>query len=754
MLSRLSSRRSVLALQRTRRILKKQQQQQVRFHDGCKVIGRFLMDDDFRTSSLSFDQQKLLSFHQHPAWTKTSITQTRHLASSAVPDDDNNGDDSNDDIVPVEHNDDVNNKNEVIAASGDETTDQGVVDETDQYSRIDQLEHVLLRPGMYVGPNERLPPQPCWVLDPSPPPPTMELLENPSLVLQLQQQQQTGTAAATPIPFQMTRKDCGVVPALVKIFDEILVNASDNRLRHPKTSTRIDVLIDPGYCGGGGGDGDDDGDMDNHHRPPFIRIWNDGKGIPVMKHRKEQMYVPELLFGHLLTGSNFNDDEKRLTGGRHGYGAKLTNIFSKQFMVETVDTKRQLWYQQVWSNNMKTTSAPRIERLDAAVTTKAADHDNNSSSSSSTNNSMMQDYTCVSFSPDIARLTGDPTSANIIDPADYALMCKRVMDVAGCAAGKLHITLNGIDLSLSSFADYVQLYRKHGQQQQQQSDGDNNNNNDSRGAVCYHSINSRWSVGIGLSESGSFESISFVNGMATTRGGTHVNALVQQVTKKIQERVEKLDPELSKLVSQGLIRRHLFVACDTLIENPTFDSQMKEYLTSSPSNFGSSYTLSQKFLQELVTPIEQGGPGIVEDVLRVAQGRQQATLMQAVTGKKRSRNNLLSIPKLDDAHQAGTESGWDCTLILTEGDSAKALAVAGLEVIGRDRYGVFPLRGKFLNVRDASLTQLTTNEEVKSLCAILGLDFEKTYDTVEERRELRYGRVMLMTDQDQGRLPR
>lgn len=92
--------------------------------------------------------------------------------------------------------------------------------------------------------------------------------------------------------------------------------------------------------------------------------------------------------------------------------------------------------------------------------------------------------------------------------------------------------------------------------------------------------------------------------------------------------------------------------------------------------------------------------------------------------------------------------GSQCSLILTEGDSAKALAVAGLEVIGRERFGVFPLRGKFLNVREASVDQLARNEEVKSLCSILGLDFNKDYETRSERSELRYGHVMLMCDQD------
>jgi DNA topoisomerase-2 len=134
-------------------------------------------------------------------------------------------------------------------------------------------------------------------------------------------------------------------------------------------------------------------------------------------------------------------------------------------------------------------------------------------------------------------------------------------------------------------------------------------------------------------------------------------------------------------------------------------------------------------------------------LIRVAKGRQQANLFKQIGGKKTKRQ-LLSIPKLEDAHNVGSAASMDCSLILTEGDSAKALAVAGLEIIGRDGFGVFPLRGKLLNVRHAPVDRLANNAEVKAMIAILGLDFDKEYDTVEERSDLRYGHVMLMTDED------
>ena len=500
---------------------------------------------------------------------------------------------------------------------------------------------------------------------------------------------------------RMVQRDCSLVPALNKVFDEILVNASDNRLRH-KSCTRVDVTIDPGCAEGA------------DRRPPLISVYNDGKGIPVQIHRKEKMYVPEMVFGHLMTGSNFNDTDKRITGGRHGYGAKLTNIFSHRFTVETADARKGLLYRQTWEDNMSVANEPEITPLEGGA----------------------GDYTRVSFVPDLPKLTGDATATTI--PVDeYAVMCRRVIDVAGCAGDKLDVTLNGRGVPIGSFQEYAQLYRPP----------------DSPPLV-FQRLNARWEVGIGLSSSGSFEAVSFVNGMATTRGGTHVNAIVNQVTKKIADRVVKLHPDLRETVGQGLVRRHLCVFINSLIENPTFDSQMKESLTSGPHTFGSRYSLSEKFLNGLIREEDAenndgvGGPGIVEELVRVGRGRQQANLLKKVGGKNQSKRRILSIPKLDDAHLAGTDEGADCTLILTEGDSAKALAVAGLEVIGRDRYGVFPLRGKFLNVRDASLDKLTNNAEVKALCSILGLDFEKSYATQDERKELRYGHVMLMTDQD------
>ena len=290
----------------------------------------------------------------------------------------------------------------------------------ERYSVKSQVEHVLLRPAMYVGPVSRVQPSVEWVLA-SPPPPLNNRADDKAL------------------NFAIVRREYAPAPALIKIFDEILVNASDNRMRNPETCTRIDVTINPG----------------SESNPPEITIFNDGNGIPIQMHKHENLYVPELLFGKLLSGSNFDDDEKRVTGGRHGFGAKLTNIFSKKFLVETVDSSRGLRYQQTWYNNMQTMEEPTIEKTSES------------------------DYTRVTFVPDLPRLTGLP-NARILDEQDYAAMCRRVVDIAGCARGELKVTLNGFTIPVPSFEAYSYLYR-----------------NSTLPPLCYMQVNDRWEVAVG-----------------------------------------------------------------------------------------------------------------------------------------------------------------------------------------------------------------------------------------------------------------
>ena len=237
---------------------------------------------------------------------------------------------------------------------------------------------------------------------------------------------------------------------------------------------------------------------------------------------------------------------------------------------------------------------------------------------------------------------------------------------------------------------------------------------------------------------GAFQQVSFVNSICTSKGGTHVEYVAKQIVDKIMAAVTKKNKKLQ--IKPFHVKANLWLFVNCLVVNPAFDSQTKETLNTKHGSFGSTYEISEAFMKEVMKS------GVVDLVLKVAQAKEEAKMARSLgPGKKRAK--LLGVPKLEDANMAGTREGHRCTLILTEGDSAKSLALAGIEVIGRDYYGCFPLKGKLLNVRDATSKQIGENAEIQNLIKIVGLQMGKKYDR-DMLTQLRYGSVMIMTDQD------
>jgi len=235
-----------------------------------------------------------------------------------------------------------------------------------------------------------------------------------------------------------------------------------------------------------------------------------------------------------------------------------------------------------------------------------------------------------------------------------------------------------------------------------------------------------------ISKSGSFEQLSFVNGINTIKGGKHIEYITNMITKNL---VDMALSKKKKVIKSQHIKDNLFIFVKALIVNPSFDSQSKEMLTTPVAKFGSKCELSEKFFDKLFKQ------GIIDKALSLTEFYDKKKLVKT-DGKKISK---IIVPKLDDANLAGTKHSAECTLILTEGDSAKTMAIAGLSVIGRDRYGVFPLRGKILNVKDATLQKISDNNEITAIKKIMGLEQNKKYTDISQ---LRYGSIMIMTDQD------
>lgn len=367
-------------------------------------------------------------------------------------------------------------------------------------------------------------------------------------------------------------------------------------------------------------------------------------------------------------------------------------------MVECLDSGRGKKFNQVFRNNMTVLEDPVVTSCTAAEKKRG-------------------DYVKITFSPDLEKFKMDR-----LDEDAVALFSKRAYDIAGTmgmAGGKkLSVTLNGDKLPIKNFKDYLGMF-----------DG-------LQKPVAYEKTD-RWEVGVAASPDATPHSVSFVNSICTQKGGTHCNYIVDQVANHLLAYFKKKRKKQQN-IKPAQVKNHLTVYVNCLIENPAFDSQTKDNLISKTRSFGSECKLPDKFLKaleksDLVATIEN----FVNYKEREAMKRKGGTKKTKITG----------ITKLDDANNAGTAKSKDCTLIITEGDSAKSLAMSGLSVVGRDYYGVFPLRGKPMNVRDATVAQVTKNEEIKNLVEILGLKYHTVYNE-ENIKTLRYGHLMIMADQD------
>ncbi len=494
----------------------------------------------------------------------------------------------------------------------------------ENYKKYSQIEHVLARPGMYIG-DTKCTTGDCWII--------------------------TDNKAHF--------KSCKWNPGIFKIFDEILVNAADEIQRN-KNMKFIKVKIE-----------NDE-----------ISIFNDS-GIPIEIHPEYNIYIPELIFANLLTSSNYDDSQKRTTGGLNGLGAKLTAIFSEYFTIETAKDGKK--YTQTFENNLSIINKPKISTCKS-------------------------DYTKITFKPDFKKFGTTGITDNTLD-----ILTRRVFDICAITNKDVSVYLNDKKLTIKDFSEYISVYIGPKK-------------------ICPRVIQEtpRWQVAISPSDSG-FKCISFVNGISTTDGGSHVDHVINPVIKRVTELIQ--EKHKSVTIKQQYIKDNLFVFINCYIENATYSSQTKEKNITKISDFGSRFSATDDFITNV------SKMGIIENVLILANAKEKKCL-QKTDGKKTSR---VIIPKLDDANKAGTKDSKMCTIIFTEGDSAKATAISGLSIVGRDTYGVFPLRGKLLNTRTASYSQMSKNEEINNIKQILGLQNGKKYSSVSD---LRYGKIMIMTDAD------
>ena len=464
-------------------------------------------------------------------------------------------------------------------------------------------------------------------------------------------------------------KEINYVPGLFKIYDEIIVNSRDASQNDPTCDT-IKIIY--------------------NSEENYISVYNNGQnGIPVEEHPEHKMLVPSMIFGELLTSSNYDDSEERTTG-RNGYGSKLANIFSNTFDVEVGDHNNGKKFKQTWTNNMSEKTKPKVTK-----------YGKNTS------------YVQIKFYPDLKKFGLDS-----LDNSHYDLFYRRAIDLAGTSNGKLKVFWNGKKIDCNNFKKYINFYYPN--------------------ETVFFEENNRWKIGCLYKPDSNNKIVSFVNGISTYRGGTHCNYVIDNIIKNlINNHIKKKNKDIK--LSPTLIKENIIFFIDSVIINPAFSSQTKNTLTTKSNKFGSKYDPSDGFIKKLAKC------GIVEQVIKLALFKENSQLKKN-DGKKQSR--LRGIVKLEDANKAGTKDSDKCSLILTEGDSAAGCARSGMSVVGRDHYGIFPLKGKLLNVREASTKQLMNNEEINHIKQIMGLKSDVKYDNDEDYKQLRYGKIIILTDQD------
>ncbi|KAJ3371281.1 DNA topoisomerase 2 [Allomyces arbusculus] len=512
-----------------------------------------------------------------------------------------------------------------------------------QFQHVSDVEHILLRPAMYIGsmdPETRM----DFVLAPGQAEPRFE------------------------------SRQITVVPALLKIFDEIISNAADNAQRPDSGMTCLKVDI--------------------HRDTGAISVYNDGKNVPVELHPTEGVYTPTLVFGSLRTSSNFDDSQQRMTVGVHGIGSKATNIFSREFKVEIVDAVSKLKFQQTWEQNMSRALKPKVTAI----------------------KSVKRDYIHVTFTPDYTRF-----GYELLDSDTFMAMQRRVYDAAA-TLGKIKVSLNGERIKVSGFKDYMSLFV-----------GDRD--------IVSKQFGEHWTIGVALNGHGNgLQHVSFVNNSLTRLGGYHVDHVANAVTAEIISAIRKKKKTTGNLLKPAVIKNQLILFINCVIINPSFNSQTKETMTKRADTWGTSYELDSGFIKKLVDS------SVFEGIMELFT-KQEERVLAKTDGSKKS---TIQVEKLDDAAWAGTRRSGQCVLFLTEGDSAKGFAVKGITSIegGRNRFGVYPLRGKVLNVRDKAenASAIAGNAELNNIKKILGLEHRRDYS--DGVSSLRYGAVAILTDAD------
>lgn len=421
-----------------------------------------------------------------------------------------------------------------------------------------------------------------------------------------------------------------------------------------------------------------------------ITFANDGQSIDVAEYpldTGDKVYIPEMIFAHLRTSANYDKGEQKIVGGKHGLGVKLVNIWSKKMKILVADKQRGLTYTQTFKNNMSVIGAPIIRQKE-----------------------LKQSKMEISFLPDYERL-----GVKAIGEDTLALFERRVMDLAAITQG-LQIKYNKRVIKKKEFKDYSGLY----------------------GPVKALYISEHWKVAVLPADT--FDQVSFVNGLQTRDGGVHLEFAVGRIVEAVRQLIEK-DKKVK--VWAHTIRDQFFLVLSCNVVNPSFHSQIKTKLTSSRGLF--PLHLPEEFITKVFKMVVKKACSMTSLRNAEKEEKEHKKLSRETDGAKRS--TIQGIPALEDANFAGGRNSSKCLLIICEGLSAKTGILSGLSSADRNTIGVYPIRGKLPNIRNVSKTTILNNRIITELKKIIGLKSDTDYSD-RGVRDLRYGQIVFMTDQD------
>lgn len=500
----------------------------------------------------------------------------------------------------------------------------------------------------------------------------------------------TTSAAGPP---QVEWKKVAIAPAIQNLYQEILTNALDRQYRD-ETVKNITVWLNTDDAGG----------------PGFIRVKNDGFGVPVVFDKDRAAWKPTMAFSHFRSGSNFGDDQgPRFTAGRNGYGCKATNVFSKTFQVHTADPRTHKQLEQTFTENMSVALEPRTWAF-----------------------KLKKGFTDVKFLLDFSRL-GEGEGALRDDVLE--LIRTLTFNATACLNKKVALTFNGVPIAPAQVNHVKQLASYFA------ADGDKVAYDGVKGAhdVCLFEV-----AAVLPPTKCPQDTLAFVNSLECSEG-THVNLAWNRLVSALEQMVRsKFKKGADFTLSPALVKKHVFLVVKALVDAPHFSSQTKERLSTPAGRLGFDWVPSPAFMRSL------SDAGLVDaihhDVLDKEYMAARKTMSQQVSSSGGAGvRRMVVADKYDAASCLRGGKKTDCYLLVTEGDSARALAVAGLAVVGRERYGIYALKGKPLNVRNASVDAIAKNKEVSTLMQILGLTLGKPVTSLDE---LTYKKLVIFSDQD------